>query len=114
MPVDRVARNHDVSRSTVNHNIILLDHEIFLRECLRFFSFFTHMGGTVANFGLIFAGHRVELTWALNTPSFCTNEIRTVFFPAKTSPIGLIQRVSQNYDKEREKERDTESKLEVE
>ena len=42
----RVARNHDVSRPTVNHNIITrLDHAIFLLpRCSRFFS---HLSGTV-------------------------------------------------------------------
>ena len=41
----RVARNHDVSKPTANHNIIArLDHAILLLpRCPRFFS---HMGGT--------------------------------------------------------------------
>ena len=41
----RVARNHDVSKPTANHNIIArLDHAtLLLPRCPRFFS---HMGGT--------------------------------------------------------------------
>ena len=44
--MDRVARNHDVSRQTANHNIIIrLDLVIlFLRGRLRFVS---HMGSVV-------------------------------------------------------------------
>ena len=44
--MDRVARNHDVSRQTANHNIITcLDYTILLLPgCPRFFS---HIGGTV-------------------------------------------------------------------
>ena len=44
--MDRVARNHDVSRQTANHNIIaLLDHAILLLP--RYLKFFRHIyGGT--------------------------------------------------------------------
>ena len=38
--MDRIARNHDVSRQSANHKIIIrLDHGILLREC--------HIGGVV-------------------------------------------------------------------
>ena len=44
--MDRVSRNHDVSRPATNHKIItLLDHAI-LQVLLP--SFFCHMGGNVA------------------------------------------------------------------
>ena len=44
--MDRVARNHDVSRPTANHNIITrLDHAILVLPCYP--RFFSHMGAVV-------------------------------------------------------------------
>ena len=78
--MDRVARNHDVSRQTANHNIIAhLDHAILLLpRCPRFFS---HLGGTVVV-------ERIEL-WLEGVGNFFSKDLGASY--AQGRPASNLQ-----------------------
>ena len=79
--MDRVARNHNVSRQTIFHNIIArLDHAIlFLPRCPRFFS---HMG----SFTVV---EREELAARMSGQLFIS-ESRCILFPAQPATCRFL------------------------
>ena len=79
--MDRVARNHDVSRPTANHNIIAcLDHAILLLpRCPRFFS---HTGD-------IAVVEREELAARMGGQSFFS-ESPCILFPDQPATCRLL------------------------
>ena len=81
--MDRVARNHYVSRPTANHNIIArLDHAILLLpRCPRFFS---HMGN--ANTAVV---EREELAARMGGQSFFS-ESPCILFPDQPATCRLL------------------------
>ena len=77
--MDRVARNHDVSWPTANHNVIAcLDHAILiLPRCPRFFS---HTGGIFFSHMVVMQslrGKNLQLEWVGS--HFSTNRLASYF-----------------------------------